>query len=140
MGIFHTYMHVYMYDNIIYLHLPCGVFPAVAPKGIIFSRSCKEKSFVQKKRRCKHRSAKKGRFFGKHFFSSKRQKFSNILKMQVYIDTVQNNSMCLYEYLAIYIYINTHLHLGYQPINHVQTGIHIQACGCRSSLQGRETP
>ena len=68
LGIFHTYMHVYMYDNIIYLHLPCGVFPAVAPKGIIFSRSCKEKSFVQKKRRCKHRSAKKGRFFSENIF------------------------------------------------------------------------
>lgn len=38
-------MHVYMYDNIIYMWC---FFSAVAPKGIIFSRSCKEKSFVQK--------------------------------------------------------------------------------------------
>ena len=39
--------NIYIY--IIYLHLPCGTFSAVAPKGVTVRCSCKEKHVLQKK-------------------------------------------------------------------------------------------
>ena len=155
------------------------LFSAVAPKGRNFSRSCKEKFFLQKKCRCKkclsmwsgnvavgsgnvavwsgnvavaksyvwnylenlkkRRSANKRLFFRKTYFSSKRQKFSTILKMQVYniyLDYVTLHYivwyyMILYDiiwdwnmvYIYIYMWYRNNATWYFQPPMAISRGI-----------------